>query len=138
MTLTGIIKDISAPWLLFSAFRSDIDCWFNLNLGPNPSFFSGLTTGTDPCSPAEEQERGEEWLGDSPGSEQGGGSSGVSRTYSGSAEKLGIEGKLLENASKRRPGWHFQRGGLVLWVLSALIIYFPIALIDASKVNVCL
>lgn len=66
MTLTGIIKDISAPWLLFSTFSSDIDCSFNLNLGQNPSFFSGLTTGTDPCSLVEEQERGEEWVGDSP------------------------------------------------------------------------
>lgn len=74
-------------------------------------------------------------MGDSPSSES---SSGLSRTYFGSTEKPRIEGKLLENAAKRRPGWHFQRGGLVLWVLSALIIYFPIALIDASKVNVCL
>lgn len=77
-------------------------------------------------------------MGDCPSSEQGRGSSGGSRTHLGSTEKPGIEGKLLENASRRRPGWHFQRGGLVLWVLSTLIIYFPIALIDASKVNVCL
>lgn len=70
MTLTGIIKDISAPWLLFPSFRSDIDCWFNLKVGQNPSFLSGLTTATDPCSPVEEQERGEQRVGDFPTSEQ--------------------------------------------------------------------
>lgn len=128
MTLTGIIKGISAPWLLLSALSSDIDCCFHLNLGQNPSFFSGLTTGTDGWSPVEEQERREEWMGDSPSSEQGGKSSGMSRTCFGSTEKPEIKGKLLENASKRRPGWHFQRGGLVLWVLSLSLYIFQLLL----------
>lgn len=100
MTLTGIIKDISAPWLLFPAFSSDIDCWFNLNLGQNPSFFSGLSTGTDPWSPEEEQQRGDRgWVIVPALSREGAAQGGQGPTW-GALKNQELRG----NCSKMHPG----------------------------------